>query len=55
MRGVAMATVALWFPLLAQENVYGDLTSFEFWRLSLLLLLVRGSSRRGLEVGKSTE
>ena len=33
LRVVATATVALCFPLLAQENVYSDLTSFDLWAI----------------------
>jgi hypothetical protein len=30
LRVAAIATVALWFPLLSHENVYSDLTSWDF-------------------------
>lgn len=33
LRGAAMTSVALWFPLLAWENVYSDLTSFDLWAI----------------------
>jgi hypothetical protein len=35
LRLAATATVAMWFMLLAQENVYSAPTSFDFWAIDI--------------------
>ena len=33
LRAVAMTSVALWFPVLARQNVYSDIASFDLWAI----------------------